>query len=328
MAGDELDALHGREGWRLVPPPLLPALGAKLKKHFRLKLGGHVFNPSIAMHEGRQLFAWRKLRWRTLPWRRSTIWIGELGDSWNVSGGKEVRLNEFFSMEKNVSFEDPRLITDGGRVWVAFSVVHNHFPKMGMVELDEAWDPVDGWIFESPNHRIEKNWQFFSHEGRLHAVYSQSPHSVGVFGPNGFVVPHHHDHGGLWKLGEPRGSTPPVRVGDEYFSFFHSRSAKGEYHIGFYSFEAKPPFRVLRWPSAPCFSPFGTETSDECKGLKVLFPGGAVLTDGEWLMAYGVGDTACCLARFRHEELLSAFTSAPTESSRALPASKAVFAKL
>ena len=135
---------------------------------------------------------------------------------------------------------------------------------------------------------------------------------------------YHHDHGGLWKLGEPRGSTPPVRVGDEYFAFFHSRSAKGEYHVGFYSFEAKPPFRVLRWPSVPCLSPFGTETSDECKGLKVLFPGGVVLADGEWLMAYGMGDKACCLARYRHAELLEAFK----ESSRALPVSQSAFAKL
>src|SRR5256885_12693044 len=46
-----------------------------------------------------------------------------------------------------------------------------------------------------------------------------------------------------------RGGAAPVRVGDEWWCFFHDRVESGGHRIyraGLYTFAAAPPFRVLR----------------------------------------------------------------------------------
>lgn len=155
----------------------------------------------------------------------------------------------------------------------------------------------------------EKNWLWFEHDGKPHLIYLTVPHEVVRFSEF-FEKEQVHitDHWNLlWMHGEPRGGTPPVRVGDEYFSFYHSSTPwigkKRRYHMGAYAFEAKPPFRVTRASSLPILS--GSKRDPWSEGLPlVVFPCGALLRDNKWFVTLGVNDMVSAWLEIPHEELL------------------------
>ena len=118
-----------------------------------------------------------------------------------------------------------------------------------------------------------------------------------------------HESSQDWIFGEPRGGTPPVLIGSEYWSFFHSSlpwAGKGKlrhYHMGVYAFEAKPPFRITRMTSRPILSGSHRDVLAEKKPL-VVFPCGAIIKDGEWTVSLGVNDLASAWIEIPHEQLL------------------------
>lgn len=151
----------------------------------------------------------------------------------------------------------------------------------------------------------EKNWLPFIHDGEFMLIYSTVPHKVVAATSGAEWLTRSHNR--LWGHGHPRGGTPPVRVGDEYFSFFHSslpwRRFKNQYFMGAYAFEAKPPFRITRMSTLPILSGSPYEPHNPDSPL-VVFPGGALFDAGRWWVVYGINDNSCGWIEIPHDELL------------------------
>lgn len=217
-------------------------------------------------------------------------------------------------------FEDPRaFVGRDGTVYVSFATwVQGRAswpPGQVLCRLTKDWsklevvaEPAFGGNVRSPSGKPEKNWTWFEHADEvgsfstMHYVYSISPHvvvsTIAQMAQN--RIP--------WQYGEPRGGTPPVRVGDEYISFFHSslpwQPPKRRYFMGAYTFSAKPPFEPLRSTRAPLL--IGSE--QDMRSLNsplVVFPCGALKDkdDGEWLVTFGLNDEHCAWIRIPDDAL-------------------------
>jgi len=145
----------------------------------------------------------------------------------------------------------------------------------------------------------EKNWLWFEHEGKRMCVYHAQPMTV-LREEDGRMVQEYRIGGDLgWQYGDVRGGTPPIRVGDEYWTFFHSSlpwkvirpvGMRNRYYAGILAFEAKPPFRITRITRQPLL--IGTYREPYIRfAPPCVFPSGAILKDNRWTVVFGVNDT-------------------------------------
>lgn len=150
--------------------------------------------------------------------------------------------------------EDGRLFRHDGDVYVAYTEGHYEtrpfLAVQGLARLN-AFFGVDRLLpiaYGGNGRSSEKNWQFFSHDGALHFVYSIEPHVVVRLDWPKIIAEYATSSIGHWPWGVMRGGTPPLRLGDEYISFFHSfrshRLRQRRYTMSAYKFEAAPPFRI------------------------------------------------------------------------------------
>lgn len=233
--------------------------------------------------------------------------------------------------------EDPRVVFRDGKFWVS----HCAWLRGRMYSAKQIFSSFDsGWQYERSMQirygqnglgapGTEKNWIWFHQDGAWYFVYSFHPHTV-VRIENGVPVAEYktqlrsaecgvRNKGTCsndipqsviripqWKYGEIRGGTPPVRVGDEYISFFHSslpwKGRQKRYYMGAYMFAAKPPFGVIRMTREPLL--MGSEEDTRLLGGPlVIFPCGAVLEKEGWLVTFGVNDEACGWVRIPQRDL-------------------------
>ena len=273
------------------------------------------YNPSLVQFKGDR---WLLTR-RALPQADNT----EFSDVvvWKLNG--QLALNEMVKPQLPSRFtreqwEDARAIPVGDKLLVNCCnyvqgkqfAGHQH-----LVLLNQDWASVDSWepvyMRNAPMQQAtkpEKNWVFFEHDGMVHLVYSVFPHRV-VQMPWKQVGREYLTKklNVLWRHGEPRGGTPPVRVGDEYFSFFHSatfwRVRSRKYHAGVYAFSAEPPFEITRMSVMPLLN--GSESDPVRAHLPLcVFPAGAFFENGIWTVALGVNDCRSAWMRIPHAELL------------------------
>lgn len=225
---------------------------------------------------------------------------------------------------KEEHYEDPRTMWMGGSLYIScttfiprmFTGAHQKIARLNdQFYSGRPLSPIYGGNGGSPllnEGRHEKNWLWFEHDGRPHMVYRAVPHEVVEF--DSFeefrAVKTHRTRFAhkAWCHGELRGGTPPVRVGDEYWTFFHSslvwRKPKRQYFMGAYAFSAKPPFEMTRMTFRPLLA--GSIADPWAEGLPlVVFPCGAVYENGTWLVTYGVNDYVCGWIEIPHSELES-----------------------
>ena len=259
-----------------------------------LSVAESAFNPGMVMWHGQRLLAWR------LGWGNAQVWIGLLEADGSVRERRKVLpCHEV----KGLSFEDPRLFVHDGALWLAYTLLHPGGVSQALAVLHDDFSVRETWTIKN-SRRTEKNWQFFStDDAQLCAVYQVVPHTVGRIGSEGFVFSPSTGQRLDWGHGEPRGGTPPVRIGDEYFSFFHS-SRQTTYYAAPYAFSAKEPYHITRWPRRPMLT--ARRDSWRTHGPCVVFPCGAVHSDGRWSVSYGWHDTHCCLMELDHAEVIAA----------------------
>lgn len=281
------------------------------------------FNPSIIEHNGSIWLVPRKAEEKIgTKHGMNSIWAFRLGADLQPVAGLKIPLSGAY---KNQHFEDPRITKWNGQLFLSYcTFVVNaddtwHGAHQGTAMLTDDWqvasmqDPLYGANGGSvmQNTGNEKNWLWFEHEGQLMCVYMTQPHQVlsWTFGPT--VSAQYHTEGdefGAWKFGHVRGGTPPVRVGDEYWSFFHSSidglapNGKRRYFMGAYSFEAKPPFRVTSITPKPLLV---ASENDPFHGTLplVVFPCGAIFKEGVWTVSLGVNDCCSATIQIPHGEL-------------------------
>lgn len=271
------------------------------------------FNPGIVRdNEGREFLVTR--RWdRCTPksWH-STISVYQV----NGHDLKHVKDLEFPGQSHLIENEDPRVVFHDGKFfvshcqWLAESFYQ---AKQVSSTFDLDWNFIDAY---QPNYGFngfedypveghqEKNWLWF-HDGKdWFFVYSFAPHAVvqpGSMEVHETKAPTH-----LWPYGEIRGGTPPIRVGDEYITLFHSSlpwsGKQKQYFMGCYAFEAKAPFRVTRITPVAILTG-SEEDSRTLGGPLVVFPCGALFEHDEWKVVFGVNDETCAYIKIPHSKL-------------------------
>lgn len=226
--------------------------------------------------------------------------------------------------ERLEHFEDPRVFRNGDQDCLSacnFIIHHDGETWTGahqvLLTLDDEWrvtrrhDPVYGKNGRSVrrNDGDEKNWLWFSHNGMLHMIYMTVPHVVvrweTMNNPISYTSNLSHPE---WTYGTPRGGTAPVRIGDEYFSFFHSsmpwKGRQRRYYMGAYTFRAGSPFEITRMTTKPLL--IGTQ-NDEWREKKplVVFPCAAIMENGYWTVSLGINDLRSAHYHISHEHLSS-----------------------
>lgn len=220
-------------------------------------------------------------------------------------------------------FEDPRAIYHEGKTYVSccdFLIVNGQWTGAHQIisrcnmnwRSEKRFDPVYGNNRETTGANLghEKNWIWFFHNGRPHLLYQAEPHRVVRFNHD-FVKQEEYETGTQWlrwPYGEIRGGTPPIRIGDEYWTFFHSSLKTNNkywrrYFMGAYSFEAKPPFAITSITEKPLLIGSKDDPWNLRKPL-VVFPCGSMLRDGYWTVTLGVNDLKCAWVEIPHSTLM------------------------
>lgn len=279
-----------------------------------LRAGGKSFNPGLAYKDGKRYIVWRK------GWRCAEIWGGELDADCNIVESRRILGRKQGTTD---GFEDPRLFEHNGSLWLAYTRLCSDGVFQAVASLDASLIVREEWIFKGNSTRKEKNWQFFSSAQHLQAIYRILPHTVGRVYCDEFVLSPPERQGLKWHWGQPRGGTPPVRVGDEFFSFFHS-SIKYHYVAAPYAFSAAPPFAITRWPKTHLL--IAQQDFMPPDSPHVVFPSGALFCSGVWTISYGWHDRFCCLVEISHDEVLATLetiNSEPIQIQKKMPQKKA-----
>jgi FkbM family methyltransferase len=249
---------------------------------------GKRFNPSLLPWRDGYLLAWRN------GWAGSEIYLSELNRAFKPTG-RHQRLH-LWHQQATYGREDPRLFMFRGQVHIMFIGVMGYAGRVSHTNVLYARLrndlSVDQIFFPHYPQRNawEKNWQFFEHGGELYAVYSIAPHRILKIKDNSATLVHETPTRVPWTGGELRGGASPVRVGDEWYCFFHDRlDPQRLYRAGLYTFAAEPPFHVRRIIKSPILvaDPVTRPADQYCP---VVFPGGAVLDGDRWVVACGIHD--------------------------------------
>lgn len=266
-------------------------------------------------------------------WGKNSLWAFHLDEKHNPIKGVKIGMRGY---DRFQHWEDPRCtIMPDGLPLVSYTtfVMESETCWYGAHQQASAlnedfqpsavYDPIYGknggsvlanGLEKDGRPRNEKNWLWFYHDGRAHCVYMTQPHEVVRFW-DGLSEPERvYKTDGVsdrwWRFGHPRGGTPPVRIGDEYWSFFHSSTrwaesptpGRNRYHMGAYAFEAKPPFKITRFSRYPILTGSPKDPWSPNQPL-VIFPCGALLKDGTWLVSMGVNDMASAWIEIPHSDL-------------------------
>jgi predicted GH43/DUF377 family glycosyl hydrolase len=170
-------------------------------------------------------------------------------------------------------------------------------------------------VGRSPRER-ERNWGFFD-DGALKAIYTIRPHVVLALEEDDrqFAAFTLYETASRlpWDVarwGEPHGGSMPTKVGEHWFAFFQSASydsttEQRHYHVGFYGFDAEPPHGITFMSKRPLLSADAFEGERSFyKDWAVVYPSGAVICDGRWLVSLGIHDRKPGLLVFDHAALL------------------------
>lgn len=232
------------------------------------------------------------------------------------------------------SHEDLRFFEHEGARWVSLTLStakSRRMPKCvtgyGRIELGGIPKIITPKYGHNDFSGMEKNWVFFSHGGKVYAIYSCHHDHIVLELDGEKVTREYHTPGPAWEYGEIRGGTPPVPYKDgTWLRFFHSRiwdrkkprkprnkterilqpqdRIPWRYYVGALVMESEPPFRVLDVSSSPILT--GTEQwVPGCPHWKpnVVIPYGCVPREDGWTVSLGVNDALACLATIKPEQL-------------------------
>ncbi len=314
-----------------------------------------IYNPAIVHHRGRLLMAYRIDFGYDKP-LRVAVAICELDARLQVVPDSVVALSDTIRCSAENHF-DARFLVFDGRLFIHYNNNWDTAPnRLFLVELDqdtlEARAPARLLNLMGERQPIEKNWMLFAHDEELFAIYQVDPHvvlRVDLAGAGPVCCrPGYHTvwetKGYTRRYGALRGGTPPVRVGANYVSVFHSRThtrslAQGipaqaveklrrmpwlhpikrwfreqfdpvRYYGGVYVFAAEPPFTPTFMRPTPILWPEREgrrrhPTPSPMAPRRVVYPCGLVrLDDDRWLVSYGIHDEQAALRVFSTQELL------------------------
>lgn len=219
-------------------------------------------------------------------------------------------------------WEDPRILYTGRKLWLTCTnfIQGKTYAHQTMAVLTPTWDllGINHPVYGKNGHDIwankghEKNWTWFMHEGEPHLIYNIEPHTVIKCDVASSPVHTYETRidRDIWYYGQRRGGSNPVRIGNEYFAFFHSSTpwwnGRRRYYMGAYAFEAEPPFRITRCTTMPLM--YGSKNNRRVLEFPlVIFPGGSTFDEEkqEHFIVFGVNDFESGWVKIPHEDLLA-----------------------
>ena len=268
---------------------------------------GRRFNGSIFHWQGRRLLAYRA------AWEPSRIHVAELGDDLQPASSWPVTLTH---PKCAGGQEDPRLCSLGGRLHLQFAGIEwgprgeLHVSVM-MARLTDDLRVEKIWEPQYPRRTwMEKNWGPFECDGPAYTVYEIGPvHRVLKLDLLAGTAADAYDTPGPrpWAGGLLRGGAPPVRVGEVFYSWFHGWLRIGDFYryaVGVYTFSAAPPFRPLRITPGPVWRPDASlDHLNRPNDRTVIFPCGALLDGGRWLVSAGHQDSFVEIGEFGQSDV-------------------------
>lgn len=264
---------------------------------------GYRLNPSILVWQDGYLFVFRD------GWKDSNLWLAKLDRGLRPTLCHLLQLSH---PRCSYGREDPRIWLFNGRPHVSFTGVqiknggmktHVLYARLGEdLQVEQLATPR-----YKDRRPWEKNWGFFQHGDDLLAVYSIGPKHR-VIRMNGDQVEVVSETDCFpWNGGEPRGGAPPIRVGDEYWNFFHDRvhdeGGIAIYRAGLYTFETNPPFKPLRYIPKP-IAVGDVETkklTNHCDAA--FYPAGTIHEGDRWLVSAGEHDRWSTIVSYSHKVL-------------------------
>ena len=223
---------------------------------------------------------------------------------------------------KKEQWEDPRIFNTGSKLWLTCTnfVQGKTYAHQTMAVLDHTWTilGINHPVYGKNGHDIrsntghEKNWTWFFHDGSPHLIYNIEPHTVLKCDAGATVVETYETaiKNDIWFFGQRRGGSNPVRVGDEYFAFYHSSTpwwnGRRRYYMGAYAFEAKPPFKITRSTTIPLL--YGSAHNERVLEFPlVIFPGGSLFDEAkqEHFVVFGVNDLQSGWVKIPHQDLIA-----------------------
>lgn len=282
------------------------------------QVGTDYFNCGfVARPDGDWLLVRRSRAYKHCPFGLNDIVVFKLVNGTVPTDAKPLLIRAFYSDEH---FEDPRGFYHNGKTYVSCTnfiwAPRGSGAHQIICEFDDDWnlvkryDPVYGGNGQHcyNNRRQEKNWLWKPHGEFPHLVYSATPHEVASFSWDFKPISKYVTDSKInWKWGEIRGGTPPLKIGNEYITFFHSslewsHGGGRRYFMGAYSYQDEPPFKINRYTPDPLLC--GSQHDVWAPGKpKVVFPSGSILRHGEWLVTLGVNDLCCAYICIDHSSL-------------------------
>lgn len=156
---------------------------------------------------------------------------------------------------------------------------------------------------------LEKNWNFFSAQGKLFAIYGVISNDQVILELEGDKVVAVHKSTALkWNYGEIRGGCIIPWKG-RLLRFFHSHDASEKredwkYHVGCALMEPVAPFQTIVISKLPIVS--GNEKwTPGCVHWKpkVIFPLGVVADSNGWKLSVGLNDCECGAVHLTEKDL-------------------------
>lgn len=272
------------------------------------------YNPSIIKSGSSILMPYR---WHHAGNWMTSLSMAELNDKFQVTNNLKIDITA-------PSAEDPRLFIRNGESWMSYTHAthHDKYPKCairyGKLVSGKMWTVAGQWLpayGKNDGTAIEKNWQPFEHEGSLFFIYSSEPHTV-IRVHEEKILEEFKGNEALWPWGMIKGGSVPIPYQGYLLRFFHSRLDNEppplffRYYVGAMLMKNYPPFEVVKISREPILigseaDEFDAATMTQCVHRKanVVFPGGAIEIDGGWLLAVGVNDCACVLAKIKPDDL-------------------------
>ncbi len=234
----------------------------------------------------------------------------------------------------NVAYEDPRWFqNENQELYCSIIVVHfmgnKHNTSVGFFHFNEDRSIqhivlpdyktnkqpfIEHNYSNQESFELEKNWQFFFHEGSLYSFYKLYPEQVllKIDKISGQILSKKKMH---YKneidFGFVSGGANPIIHKGQYYSFFHTftfgSSINRIYHIGLAIFEAQYPFIIKEISFKPILSAGQKEKSQN--GHHVIFPGSARKVKNGWEICCGKNDKAIVDVFLKDNDIIKSLNS-------------------
>lgn len=289
------------------------------KKKIQLDAFPNSFNPSLGKTDQGMLLSFRYSPKPTEPWI-SFIGVVLLDSNLEPISQPELLHTRLWNNRTPSQSEDARLFSYKGDAYVMFNDNYDVINPSSEGRRDIFIAKItfkDGHFIVSEPQRLihkdkyfsqtwQKNWVPFEWKDKLFIGYSIIPHEI--ISPeisNGVCQSLYKTRAKVnWNWGALRGGTPALLVNGEYLAFFHSsiptiseashNIKMLHYYMGAYTFSAKPPFQITKMTPLPIISKgFYTKSNYH---LRVIFPGGYVISGSKIYLAYGKDDNEIWVA--------------------------------